>query len=462
MKGIVYYLLSMTMLAIIVGCSCNNGSDDARDKDSTQLLPDTLRVATLYSPSSYFIYRDAMLGYDYSLVTEFAKDHNVEIDVIVAPNMSEMIKMVETGEADLIAYEVPITSEYKNRVIPCGMINYNYQVLVQPKKGDKVEITDVTQLVGKDIYVEPDSKYLQRIENLNKELGGGINIHIVEKDTIITEDLIAMVANGDIPLTIVDSDIARVNKTYYENLDISLQLSFKQRSSWCVSLSSQWLADIINKWVEKENPKRKYAEVHRKYFELSKTEKRPYTMDFSKGYISDYDAYFKKYANIVNWDWRILAAQAYTESRFDSTAVSWAGARGIMQLMPETAKSYGLSLNKIERIDDNVKAATQVLKKLDSSLSKIVENPDERQKFVLAAYNSGIGHIYDAIALAEKYGMDPQKWDGNVAEAVLMKTQPQYYNDPVCKYGYFQGTQTYEYVNKVMDFYRKCKRKVPL
>lgn len=185
-------------------------------------------------------------------------------------------------------------------------------------------------------------------------------------------------------------------------------------------------------------------------------------MDFSKGYISDYDAYFKKYANIVNWDWRILAAQAYTESRFDSTAVSWAGARGIMQLMPETAKSYGLSLNKIERIDDNVKAATQVLKKLDSSLSKIVENPEERQKFVLAAYNSGIGHIYDAIALAEKYGMDPQKWDGNVAEAVLMKTQPQYYNDPVCKYGYFQGTQTFEYVNKVMDFYRKCKRKVPL
>ena len=130
--------------------------------------------------------------------------------------------------------------------------------------------------------------------------------------------------------------------------------------------------------------------------------------------------------------------------------------------MPETAKAYDLPMNRIEYIDDNIRVSMQVVKKLDTLLSKYVEDPSERVYFVIAAYNSGIAHIYDAIALAEKYGMNPKVWHGNVAEAVLMKTKPEYYNDPVCKYGYFKGVQTYEYVNKVMDFYGKCKRKVPL
>lgn len=460
MRVVASLILTMSLLILsISGCSIGDGSQNG---DSSRQLSDTLRVATLYSPTSYFIYRDAMLGFDYSLVSEFAKDNNIAIDLIVAPNMENMINMLENGDVDLVAYEIPITSDYKDRVLHCGMVNNNYQVLVQPKQGDSVAIKDVTQLIGRDVYVEKNSKYQQRIENLNQELGGGIIIHLVEKDTLITEDLIRMVSEGELPLTIVDSDIARINKTYYEDLDISLKLSFQQQSSWCVSKSNQWLADVINKWIAKESPKRKFAEVHKKYFELSKTEKRPYTIDFSKGYISDYDECFKKYAREAQWDWRLLAAQAYAESKFDSTVVSWAGARGIMQLMPETAKAYSLSISRIEYIDDNVKAAMQVLKKLDKSLSKYVEDSDERLYFVIAAYNSGIGHVYDAIALAEKYGKNPKKWDGNVAEALLMKSKPEYFNDPVCKFGYFRGTQTYEYVVKVMDFYRRCKRKVPL
>ena len=460
MRVVASLVLTMSLLVMsIIGCSTSGAKQDG---DSSRQLPDTLRVATLYSPTSYFIYRDAMLGFDYSLVSEFAKDNSVAIDLIVASNMDNMINMLENGEVDLVAYEIPITSEYKERVLHCGMKNDNHQVLVQPKRGDSVEIKDVTQLVGRDVYVEKNSKYQQRIENLNQELGGGIKIHLVEKDTLITEDLIRMVSEGKLPLTVVDSDIARLNKTYFEDLDISLKLSFQQQSSWGVSKSNQKLADIINKWIAKEAPKRKYAEVHKKYFELSKTEKRHYTIDFSKGYISDYDACFKKYAREAQWDWRLLAAQAYAESKFDSTVVSWAGARGIMQLMPQTATAYGLSMSRIEYIDDNVRVAMQVLKKLDSSLAKYVEDPNERLYFVMAAYNSGIGHIYDAIALAQKYGKNPKKWNGNVAEALLMKSKPEYYNDAVCKYGYFRGTQTYDYVIKVMDFYRRCKRKVPL
>lgn len=461
MRVVATFLMSMTILvsAIISGCS-GAGSLNAQ-ADTLDILPDTVRVATLYSPTSYFIYRDATLGYDYSLVKQFSEDNNVTFDIVIASNMNAMIEMLEAGEVDVIAYEIPITSEYKDRVLHCGFENTSSQVLVQPIIGDTVQIKDVTQLVGRDVYVEKDSKYQQRIENLNSELGGGINIHIVDKDTLITEDLIRMVSNGEIPLTIVDSDIARVNKTYFKDLDITLKLSFPQRASWAVAKSNEDLAKCINRWFEQESPKRIHAEVHKKYFELSKTEKRPYTIDFTKGYISIYDSYFKKYAKETGWDWRLMAAQAYAESRFDSTAVSWAGARGIMQIMPATARAYGLT-TRIAHIDDNIRVASQILKKLDNSLSKYVEDPQERLKFVIGAYNSGIGHIYDAIALAKKYGKNPQIWDGNVAEAVLMKTKPEYYNDLVCKYGYFRGSQTYDYVNDVMEFYNKSKRHIPL
>ena len=458
---IVALSLVTIVLFVVLGACNNKTSENDSVIDSVQYkLPDTLRVATLYSPTSYFIYRDAELGYDYSLVSQFCKDKSVAFHLVIAPNMSRMIEMLDSGKVDLIAYEIPKTSEYKSRVRHCGVVNYTTQVLVQPLINKKSSITDVTQLVGKDVYVEKDSKYHQRIENLNDELGGGINVHIVDKDTLITEDLIRMVSNGEIPLTIVDSDIASLNKTYYKDLDVSLQLSFSQQSSWAVSSKATPLAKIIDEWFAQEAPSAKYTELHKRYFELSKNERRVYTIDFSKGYISNYDAYFKKYAAQTDWDWRLMAAQAYVESRFDSTAVSWAGARGIMQLMPSTAQGYGLT-SRIAYIDDNIRVASLLLQKLNNLLKKHVEDPQERMKFVVAAYNSGLAHIYDAIALAEKYGMDPKIWDGNVANAVLMKSKPEYYNDPVCKYGYFRGHQTFEYVNSVMDFYRKTLQYIP-
>jgi membrane-bound lytic murein transglycosylase F len=89
-----------------------------------------------------------------------------------------------------------------------------------------------------------------------------------------------------------------------------------------------------------------------------------------------------------------------------------------------------------------------------------VSDPVERRKFTLAAYNAGIAHIYDAIALAEKYGKNPQVWDGNVAEALLMKANPEYYNDTICRYGYFRGKQTTAYVRNVMEFYNRSSKYV--
>lgn len=448
--------------------SSGNGEQQPKESaiDSSTMphpLPDTLRVATLYSPASYFIYRETKMGYDYDLVNRFAEDKNIAVDWVIANNLSQAIALLDSNKIDLLAYEIPITAEYLDHIIPCGVENITHQVLVQPRS-DSVRITDVTMLAGRDVYVEKDSKYYARMLNLNNEIGGGINILTVKRDTLITEDLIAMVSNGEIPLTVVDSDIARINKTYYPKLDITLNVSFPQRSAWGVSPKNNWLADSINNWSDGESPRQQRAKLLKRYYELSKRQggSSIYILNFAGGRMSPFDHLFKKHAQTLGWDWRLLASVGYTESRYDSTVVSWAGARGIMQLMPATARAFGLTADNMTHNDPNIQAAVKVFQSLNKTFASRVKDPQERTKFILAAYNSGPAHIIDAIAIAKKIGKKADVWDGNVAEALLLKSNPEFYNDPtVCKYGYFRGRQTYEYVRIVSACYEKAKQQIP-
>ena len=453
------------LMAATMACGgTGSGSETASEADTvvTYTLPDTLRVGTLYSPASYFIYRETEMGYDYDLVKRFAADKGMELDLVLFHNLQQAVEMLDSGMIDLLAYEVPVTAEYRGHVYPCGVENITRQVLVQPRKPGSELITDVTQLVGREVYVEGNSKYLHRLQNLNDELGGGIIIKPVKRDTLITEDLIAMVSDGEIPLTIVDSDIARINKTYYRDLDINMEVSFPQRSAWAVAPGNKWLGDTINVWASQESPRRERLELLKRYYEQSKLQSGIYILDFSKGKMSPFDHLFKKSAREIGWDWRLLAAMGYAESRYDSTQVSWAGARGVMQLMPATARAFGLSGDSITFNDRSIATASKVIASLDRSLKKYVADPDERAKFILAAYNSGIAHIIDAIAIARKLGYPTDKWDGSVAEALLLKSKPEYYNDPICKAGYFRGRQTYEYVKSVMAVYDKARKKIRL
>lgn len=447
--------LFILIAAVLFGSCRTDGSSDT----TVCRLPDTLRVVTLYSPMSYFIYRGEPMGYDYTLVDSLARQKGMVLDLTVARSLAAAVDMLDSGKVDLIAYEVPITEHYKQFVVPCGPENLTSQVLVQPKVQGQAPITDVTELVGRDVYVEKDSKYLRRMKNLNDELGGGIRIHTVDADSIIAEDLIRMVSDGKIPLTVVDSDVARLNRTYYPDLDIDLPVSFDQRSAWAVAPDKKWLADSIDNWFAQASPQRTNAELLKRYFEQSKSVPTV-RFDFSKGYISQYDDLFKKYAPNVGWDWRLLAAQAFVESKFKPNARSWVGARGLMQIMPSTARGYKTKVSQLGNPEVSLKVATQLINDLDSYLLKYVPNDKERLKFVIAAYNVGIAHVYDAIALAKKYGLDPQVWDDNVSKAILMKMNPRYYNDPVVKYGYCRGTETVAYVKGITNFYEQARREI--
>lgn len=440
--------------------SCGSQTDTTVDTVPVNTdIPDTLRVATLYGPLSFFLFREDTMGYDYTLLREFAKSKNIALEIEIASSLDKAVAMLDSGLVDLIAYEVPVTSTYRENVYPCGPEIMTSQVLVQ--RTDSGLVTDVTQLIGREVWVENNSKYQHRLENLNSELGGGIDIRIIDRDTITNEDIIEMVATGELPISVVDSDIARLNKTYYRNIDASVEISFSQKSSWGVSPERAWLGDSISAWFNAEGTKRENELLLKKYFELSKN--GPIfnlSASLSKGKVSEYDALFRKHAARIGWDWRLLAAQGYVESQFNNHLVSWAGARGLMQIMPSTARAYGVNPDSLVNPEICIALAADIMQATEKMVARYVDNPEQRQIMTVAAYNSGAAHIIDAIALAKKYGHDPQVWFGNVEASLLLKGDQRYYSDPVVKYGYFRGSQTTQYVHHVYDFYNRIKKHV--
>ncbi|MBD5235740.1 MAG: transglycosylase SLT domain-containing protein [Barnesiella sp.] len=454
-------LASACVAAGTVSCSGKGDKAEYSEHLTEAVLPDTLIVATLYSPSSYFIYRDEPMGYDYDIISRFAEEKGLALKIEVAPSVHRAIEMLDSGKVDLIAYEIPEITEYKDRLTPCGPRSETHQVLVQPRKEGRAQITDVTDLPGLEVAVEEGTKYYYRLQNLDEELGGGIKIDAIDSDTIDTEALIEMVAEGEVPLTIVDNDIAQINATYFPTLDISVDVSFPQASAWAVSTKNAWLGDSIDVWLDTDKSREADAELHKRYFEQERAPQVAMSLDLSDGTISKYDHLFRKYAPEINWDWRLLASQSFQESKFNPKARSWAGARGLMQIMPRTARAYQLAANKMNDPESSIATSVKLLDDLDKMLMKKVPDDRERLKFILAAYNGGIGHVTDAMNLAEKYGLDPTKWDGNVEKAVLMKSNPEYYNDPVVKYGYMRGRETAGYVERIMKYYERFKREIP-
>lgn len=423
--------------------------------DLDQIIEDKeLIVLTINSYASYFNYREVPMGFQYELAQGFAKSLGVELKVKVLNSEVELVNALLNGEGDLIAYNLAITNERKKDLIYCGKENVSHQVLVQRYGKDGLD--DVTQLVGKEIYVMP-GKYEDRLENLNQELGGGIIINEVSADSINNEDLIEMVAKGKIDYTVTNNELARINKTYYPNLDITMEISFDQRSAWAVRKTSPKLAEAADKWHRENINSAEFEASARRYFELNKHTPQGSILSLKDGRISHYDDLFRKYAPQINWDWRLLAALVYTESNFNPYAVSWAGAKGLMQLMPRTARVYGVPAGMESDPEQSIKGGVKYIAELQKIFSK-VKSDNDRIKFVLASYNSGIGHVFDAMALAEKYGKDKYLWDGNVAVYMLLKNKEEYYKDPVCKSGYFRGTETYNFVRDVLtraDIYIK-------
>ena len=456
-----YKKLTLLTLIVCVLTACGGRRHTATEEAPPTDLPailerDTLVALTLYSSTSYFLYRGEPMGFQYELCRQFADSLGVELTVKVAASPEELMRKLLAGEGDIIAYNMNVTNERKDSLLFCGEETLSHQVLVQ--RGGRKALKDVTDMPGKDIYIKPD-RYLMRLENLNKELGGGIRIHAVREDSVSEEDLIEQVARGQIDYTVCDNEVARVNKTYFTNLDISVSVSFAQRSSWAVRPDEPLLARAATEWFARNKTSKAYLASARRYFEQEKHIAHGSILSIKDGKISRYDDLFRKYAAEIGWDWRLLASLAYAESNFNPDVVSWAGARGLMQLMPRTARAMGMPPGKEADPEESIKAATIYRGRLDKSFSGI-EDKDERINFILASYNAGEGHVKDAVALARKYGADPARWKGNVEKYLKLKSHERYFNDEVCRNGYFRGEETCRFVSDIRERHRYYQEKI--
>lgn len=219
---------------------------------------------------------------------------------------------------------------------------------------------------------------------------------------------------------------------------------------WQTRPSSPELAAAISDWWQDDLRERTRAAVQRRMAPKNRVRRtsRPPMLSREKGIISSYDGLFQRHASVAGMDWRLLAAQCYQESAFDPRAVSWAGAQGLMQIMPGTASHLGLPAASVYEPSANIAAAARYLAELQSTFNDIRER-SERLCFVLAAYNGGSSHVRDAMALTAKYGGNPHRWN-DVDRYILLLAEPRYYRDPVVRAGYLRGSETSGYVRQIM------------
>jgi len=447
--------------------ACQTKKTDIKEatisRDFDEIVADgKLKVLIAYSATSYFLYRGQTMGYEYDLLKRLAKQLNLELELKVSRNLDEMLDELKNGNVDLVAHGLAITQERKKEVAFTSYLYLTKQVLVQRKPDNWRQLTvdnikasiiqDPIELIGDTVSVRANSSYFKRMINLSKEIGGNIIIDSLEGG-LSTDEIIKQVVDKKIKYTVADGNLARINASHYPILDVSIPVSFSQRISWAVRKNSPVLLQEINKWIEEEKKGSDYYVIYNKYFENKRSFKRRAKSEFyslNNNQISAYDTLIKEHAKELGWDWRLLASLIYQESQFQPKDTSWAGAKGLMQMMPSTAKELGIKDR--ENPEESLHGGTAYLERLYKNFEPVTDSV-QRIKFTMASYNCGYQHVKDAQSLAEFRGLDKYTWDGNVDKMILALSNPENYNNEVVQYGYVRGTETYDYVSEIFKRY---------
>lgn len=466
MKSIFVILISLCCIYSCESPTKEVVSTPKCSRDWPEIKADSvITVLAENSPVSYFIYRGRNMGFEYELLHEFAKDMNIRLQIRMVNNLDEMYHLLENCEGDIIACHLTKTKEREQFIDYSTSYLQTHEVLVQriPHDTDTVNVlvNHIEELRNKTVHVWKNSSFYAHLSELNENLDLNLTIVPTEGD-LITEELIRMVAEGEIDYTVVDESVAQIDLNYYRNIDISLYLSDPQEIAFGLRKNSGTFLDTLNFWINDKKNRSTIGEVKRKYFKrknITRKGNQEFSSLIEEGKLSPYDDIIKEKADEIGWDWRFICAIMYQESKFETWKVSWAGAYGLFQFMPATAASYGINRNSSAQAQIN--AGIRKLNKNFNQWLEEVSDSTECMKFTLATFNAGRGHIDDARRLCEKHGKNPDVWDDNVNEMLLKLSQPQYYRDEVVRNGYMRGIETYEYIIEVFQRYEEYKSAFP-
>lgn len=441
----------------------------ARDLDAI-LAEGKIRAVTNVNQTSYFIYKGEPMGFHFELLKKFADHQDLELEIITSNDIDDALEYLQTGAADLVAIGLSVSADRKEMMRFTDPLFQATQVLVQrrPAGWNRMTEEEIAEklvrnqldLAEKTIYVQKGSSYAQRLYNLERESGMDIGVIEVPYDA---EELARQVARGEIEYTVCDDYMSNIICSLYPELDLSTPVSFPLNISWSVRKDgSDGLVNELNRWIAGFKTTREYARLERKYFSGSRPASIAGSEYFAingEGKVSPFDDIIKKFSETIGWDWRLVAALIYQESRFNPSVISPKGAYGLMQVMPETGEHFGLDVT--HSVENNIRAGISYIRMLDDLFANWVSDPDERVKFILASYNAGHGHVIDAIKLAEKNGLDAGKWEDNVSLFLERKSDPVFYDDPVVRNGRLkQGVEVNAYVADILkryEHYRNIK-----
>jgi membrane-bound lytic murein transglycosylase F len=438
----------------------------------------TLNVLFTFNSTGYFLYRGETMGYEYELLSLFARDAKLHLKPIVVRDSRELFDRLDRGDGDLVAAQLAAPAGASSASSPAAPVAFTdalYQtapvVVQRSPKGSEVTpsvakalareeketapaaievrarlVSTPAELAGQRLHMPKTSPYWQRLVELNDELTQDVEVVEVDESS---DHLIQRLSEGEIAFTVAAENVAALKTGEYANLIIKPAIGPPQPVVWAVRRNAPQLLSALNQWLAAKRKAGLLAVLYRKYFldrrGFNTRWLSPYLAS-ETGTLSPFDALFREYAKIPGWDWRLVASQAFQESRFNPRARSWAGAIGLMQIMPATARQ--LHANPADT-RQAVEAACRYLWQFDDYWKESIADEDERVKFILASYNVGLGHVQDAVRLAKKNGDDATVWQ-NVAYWLIRKSKRSVYNDPVVKHGFARGTEPVAYVDQIL------------
>ena len=375
-----------------------------------------ITVVTQNTPHCYYIYRDEVMGFEYELAEEFADYLGVDLKIKIVENWKHMLPELKNGNAAIIAAGITIT----------------------PKRQRKVAFSDGYMDIRQHIISHRSHTRIKNVADLSGK----------------TEELIQQVAEGEIELTVADSNIAKLNQRHFPQAVMAGAISDLQQFGWAVHPDAHELREKINSFFASIRESGRFDEIYNKYYgdvgNFDYVDLRAFHRRI-KNRLSRYSAFIKAAARKHGFDWRLIAAQAYQESHLNPWAKSRAGAKGLMQLLTSTARS--LKVADIYNPVDNINGGVQHLKNLYEHFDTVTG--EDRLLIALAAYNVGQGHIQDARSLAVKKKLDPNSWESLSKTLPLLRYRKYYKN---AKYGYCRGTEPVIYVKQIMIYYDILKR----
>ncbi len=418
-----------------------------------------LRMITHYSSSTYFLNQGMEVGFEYELVREFARENDLALEVVIVGADENPFDLLNSGAGDVIAANYTITPERREVVNFTRPYNLVDQMLVFSTDLSPYPQT-LEELSGSGIpvSVRRNSSYYVTLNKLIQEYDYDIEINLLP-DALDTEAALVQVAEGNLLATVADDNMFNAANRYMEGLFPGPVIAEKDTIAWAIRSNAPDLEARMNRYLykhfrfteDRDRPRRStfLNVLRRKYFEESRQIAEYYNPDWQYhglGIISPYDELVKVVADSMDLDWLLLTALIAQESSFNPNSKSWAGAVGLMQVIPRFVEV------EYEQLYDpkiNLMTGARILK--DHLRHYAYMDSTNQLAMALATYNVGLGHMADARRLVIDQNKDPNEWE-NVADALLKLMQRRYYQH--ARFGFARGIEPVQYVKEIKNRYR--------